>query len=810
MRVSLEWLTEYVDISMEPDELARALSMSGTEVERIIDIRTGVEGVVLGRVVEVREHPGADHLMVAMVEDGSLVREIVCGAPNLRTDMKVALALPGARLPAVSEKELRRAEIRGVVSDGMLCSGAELGISEDRTGILELETDATIGSDLHEIIPMDDVVFELEITPNRPDCMSVMGIAREVGALTNQDLKVPRIEVLESAGPVTDLVKIVVKDTKSCPRYTGMVVKDVEVGPSQTWMQRRLTAAGYRPINNVVDVTNYVLVEIGQPLHAFDLDKLGENTIVVRNARYGEQLRTLDGVDRQLDNRSLVIADIEKPVALAGVMGGEDSEVTEGTTSVLIESANFNQTSILLTSKRLGLRTEASSRFERGVDPSVTLDAARRAAQLMVQQAGGRVADGFVDVYADPVTPVEIDLRPDRVNQVLGTNITEEQMVGILESLQLEVEVSGALTVMVPPFRRDLEREIDLIEEIARIFGYDRIPSRVAAGGGMDAGLTRTQGLKERMKSVLTAQGLLEVITYSFGSLTELDQFDIPEGHEMRRAVTIMNPLAETGEILRTTLIGGLVRVARTNINRGNRDLALFEIGKVFTEEDEQELVNEVEKVGILLSGNRVEPGWSELGAVYDFYDLKGTLENLADSLAIQNIDFEPDEQVYMVPGCCALVTIDGKPVGNAGQLHPVVAESLGLDGSFFVAELQTMPIIESSLVKRAYEPVGRYPTVKIDIAVVVDEESRAGRVHQLILEKGGELLRSARLFDVYRGSQIPQGKKSLAYALEFGSPEGTLTDAQANQVLGDIVEALGDRFGAFLRGEERPGGEAT
>jgi len=453
LRVSLEWLSEYVDIAMPPEELADLLSISGTAVDRVIRMGTGVSGVVVGRVVQVGPHPHADDLKVVLVEDGTLVREIVCGAPNLREGAKYALAIPGARLPVVSDKKLRRATIRGVESDGMLCSGAELGLSEDRSAVLELEPESAVGLDLHDLLPLQDVILELEVTPNRPDCMSMVGVAREVAALTGAELKLPVAPLDETGGAIEELAKVFIKDRQGCPRYSARVVTGVEIAPSPQWMQRRLMAAGLRPINNIVDVTNYVLLELGQPLHAFDLELLDERTVVVRLARHGEVLTTLDGALRQLDDRSLVIADISRPIALAGIIGGEDSQVTESTTSVLIESAYFDPTSILLTSKRLGIRTEASSRFERGTDPSATMVAARRAAYLMASQAGGINAAGDIDVYPEAVLPVTIDLRPERVNRVLGSDIPTDMMVEILESLEAEVDGNGALRVKVPTFR---------------------------------------------------------------------------------------------------------------------------------------------------------------------------------------------------------------------------------------------------------------------------------------------------------------------------------------------------------------------
>jgi len=807
LRVSLEWLSEYVEVGMPPEELADMLSMSGTAVDRVIRMGEGVSGIVVGRVVQVGPHPDADDLKVVQVEDGTVVREIVCGAPNLREGVKYALAIPGARLPVVSDKELRRADIRGVKSDGMLCSGAELGISEDRSTVLEIEPESEVGMDLHDLLPLQDVILELEVTPNRPDCMSMVGVAREVAALTGTDLKMPEDPFEEAGGPIENLAKVFIKDVKGCPRYSARVVTGVKIAPGVQWMQRRLMAAGLRPINNIVDVTNYVLLELGQPLHAFDLGLLDEGTVVVRLARHGEVLTTLDGVDRQLDDRSLVIADVSRAVALAGIIGGEYSEVTGSTTSILIESAYFDPTSIMLTSKRLGIRTEASSRFERGTDPSATMFAARRAAYLVESLTGGTCAVGEIDVFPEAVTPVTIDLRPERVNQVLGSDVTTETMVGILESLEAEVEGKGVLRVKVPTFRGDLEREIDLIEEIARIYGYDRIPGELPGGYGLEAGLSREQKLEADIYQVLLTNGLSEAITHSLIFKEDLDRLLLPPEDGMRRTVEIMNPLAGTGEVMRTTLMPGLLRVASNNVNRGNMDLALFERGRVYLAGEPDRLPDEVESIGILLCGRRGLPNWSEQGEPVDFYDIKGAFESVAAGLGV-TLGFKPEDRPYLAPGYTARVELNDRVLGHIGRLHQKVAEGFGLEGEFYVGEIAISGLLESATEQLPYRPVGRFPTVKVDIALVVDEGTEAARVTDEIWNRSGEYLKSVRIFDVYTGPQIPSGKKSLAFALEFGSGEGTLTDRQAHSELDSIIAGLESELGASLRGGESRRGE--
>jgi phenylalanyl-tRNA synthetase beta chain len=810
LRISLEWLREYVDIDLDTDELADILSMSGSEVERVHRLGSGVSGVVVARVTEVAPHPNADSLRIATVEDGTVSRLIVCGAPNLAEGMNSALAVPGATLPAVSAEPLRAVNIRGVDSEGMLLSDAELGISDDHSGIIELGGSAQIGLDIHEVLPLDDVVLDLEITPNRPDCMSMIGIAREVTALTGGRLRMPDFAVSESGGNIEDLVTVRIEDVQGCPRYTARVVTDVEIGPSPPWMQRRLVASGLRSINNVVDITNYVLIELGQPLHAFDLELLGGSTIIVRRAADGEPITTLDGVDRELDDQSLVIADISRPVALAGVIGGEDSEVRDTSRNILIESAYFDPTSILLTSKRLGVRTEASARFEKGCDPEGTRNAADRAAYLMASLAGGSVAVGVTDEYPQKITPVAIDLRTSMVNRVLGTNLLKTEMVRILENLEIDVEETGFLRVTVPTFRPDLTREIDLTEEIARVHGYGKIPSTLPAGGGFYAGYTTAQVLETQLLQSLISQGLSQVVNYSFMRRGDLDNLQLPADDRLRVTLELANPLAETGELMRTTLLPALLRMAAGNINKGNKDLAVFEMGRVFIARAPEELPEEIETIGILMCGLAEPPGWSIEARQVDFFDLKGTVEDACHTMGVKDLNFVPDEKPFLLSGYASRVDIGDVNAGFIGQLNPQVAEGFGLDCDIYVSELFTDAILQAAAVEKEYQPVGRFPNVKVDIAAVVDESTDARHIDAEIKAAGGELLRSVRLFDVYTGPQIPEGKKSLAYALEFGSPHGTLTDDEAHAQMDRVIEALESKFAASIRGREMSGEEGS
>lgn len=804
MRASLEWLKDYVDITTSPEELADILSMSGTSVERIERLSSGVSGVVAGVVNRVENHPSSDRLHIAVTWDGKEERKIVCGAPNLEPGMKVALALPGATFPSIGGEKLERRVIRGVESWGMLLSGAELGISDDQSGILKLPDDAPPGKDLRDLLSLDDVVFELEITPNRPDCMSMLGVAREIAALTGKELSPPQCEVAEGGEPVAGLAKVEVENPEGCDRYTAKVVTGLRVGPSPAWMQRRLHAVGLRSVNNVVDVTNYVMMELGQPLHAFDLDKVGRKTIVVRNARPGEQLTTLDGTTRQLGEKFLVIADFNEPIALAGIMGGEETQVTDTTSEILLEAAHFNPVDISATSKRLGIRTDASSRFERGTDPLGTVPAARRAAALIREVAGGEVALGEIDVSSRQIFPVEIELRTERVKCLLGLDISEEEIQRLLEPIELEVRKEGdVLRVDVPTFRVDLEREIDLVEEIARIYGYDRIPSSVPRGGGAKSGLTKRQKLEKRITELLVSEGLSEVVAYSFIPSCDLDLLLIPPGDSLRDCVAILNPLAETGELMRTTMLPGLMRISLTNINRGNNDLAIFEKGKVFFSRGEQELPREIPQVGILLHGRRELPSWLEQEREFDFYDLKGTVENLIEGIGAARPSFDSLSLPYAIPGRSAGVFLGGRPVGYICQLLSEVVSGFGLSGDFYVGELLLEELLDATGREAQFKPFSRFPPVKVDVAFVVDDDLQSTKLEDEIRGSGGDILFIVELFDVYRGPQLPPGKKSLAYSLQFSSPERTLTDEEVNSQLGLIVENVRKTLGATIRRRE-------
>jgi len=808
MLVSYKWLKDYVDINLEPKELAYKLTMSGLEVSSIDRPGKAFDNVVVGLIEDIVEHPYADKLSVCLVDIGKNGRlRIVCGAPNIKVGQKVPVAKPGAVLP--TGHKIRSAVIRQVESQGMICSAHELGLDADllppeqREGIMELPPDAEVGTGVAQVLGLDDVIFELDLTPNRADCLSMVNIAREVAAISGTSLRLPDIKINEDpTTDINDMISVDILDEDLCGRYVARAVVDIKIGPSPTWMQNRLKASGVRPINNIVDVTNYVMLETGQPLHAFDYRFLEEQRIIVRRAEEGEMITTLDGQERMLDPDMLVIADANKPVAIAGIMGGQDSEVLENTTTVLIESANFNPVNIRWTSRKLGLRSESSLRFEKGVNIEGALDAANRAAQLMAELGGGRIVSGAVDNYPRKWAPVKINLRVDRVNELLGLDLKPGKIKELLESIDLKVEAgdSNVFSVLIPPFRRDLELEIDLVEEVARLYGYDRIPTTIPGGDVGQVKKNRYQLLEERCKNILTACGLTEVITFSFTSPRVLDKLEVPQNHSLRNAVRIANPLSEEQSILRTTILPNLLEVAQKNVYRKVTNLRIFELGKIFLPTEGREQPLEETVVAGLAMGS-VEKGWNWQQQELDFFFLKGVLEELFEQLNVGGIRWEcSSDYPGLHPGRAAEIKAGSRLLGVLGEIHPKVRENFELPFRACVFEINFNALAEPVKEVRLYKPLPRFPSAERDMAFIVSDQVTAAQIEETIREVGGEILRSYRLFDVYRGPQIPQGKRSIAYSLVYQAKDRTLTDEEVDALHNRIKEELVKRFGAELR----------
>ncbi|MHB1420582.1 MAG: phenylalanine--tRNA ligase subunit beta [Bacillota bacterium] len=805
MRVSYEWLKSYVDIDLSPEELAHRLTMAGIAVEGLERMGEEITGVVVGKIAQIQEHPNADKLVICQVDTGEERRyQVVTGAPNVREGQRIPVALAGAKLP--TGLAIKKAQFRGVPSEGMLCSAQELKLDPNlliegqEEGILVLEENAPLGVEITAVLGLNDVVLEFELTPNRADCLGVLNIAREIAAITGKSLKLPTVEILAGENNINLPLTVKIEDTDLCSRYVARMLDGVRIGPSPQWMQRRLRAAGMRPINNIVDVTNYVMLEMGQPLHAFDYATLQDRTIVVRRARPGEKLITLDNVVRELDPGMLIIADAEKPVALAGVMGGLDSEVTGDTRQILIESAYFNPVSIRKTSRKLGLRSEASSRFEKGVNLAGALDAATRAVQLMTQICAGQGRNSFVDECVTDLKTASILLRVEKVNRHLGTDLQAGTVKEILQRLQMRISDTsreGEMMVEIPAYRGDIEQEVDLIEEVARIYGFERIPTTLPDGTVGQAQRSLIQRGGDLFRELLTSCGLTEVITYSFVNPLVMDKIMFSPDDPLRRMVQIQNPLSEEQSVMRTTLIPNILEVAGRNASRRVMNLGIFELGKAFSPAGEGQ-PDEKTMITALCMGNQ-DKGWNWPAQEFDFYFLKGVVEELFRSLGI-DCSFRTGSVAGLHPGRAAEVLAGNEVIGIIGEVHPDVRENFQLPGRAVVFELNGDTLLEKAQLTVEYKSVGRFPAVNRDLAVVVAEEVPAATVSSIITSAGGRLLRGQHLFDLYQGEQVPAGYKSLAYSLTFQSPDRTLTDEEVGEIHRKVVGELNRRLGAQLR----------
>jgi phenylalanyl-tRNA synthetase beta chain len=801
MKISLRWIKDYVEVPFSPFELAEVLTHSGLEVENLSQWKPAFSGVIVARMGSFGAHPQSNHLSICTVNDGHRDFSVVCGAPNLKVGERVALALEGATLPV--GLKIEKAFFQGVLSEGMLCSEKELGLSDDSAGIMLLDPDLPLGIPLERALPLEDWIFDLNITPNRADCLCMIGVAREVAALTGQSLRYSPEKKFEGPIDPDHRTSVIIERPDLCPRYVAELIFGVKISPAPFWMRRRLQSVGVRSINNIVDVTNYVMLELGQPLHAFDFDRLEERGIVVRTAHPGEFFTTLDGVMRPMPEEALMICDRKKPVALAGIMGGLNSEVQAETTNILLESAYFDPMGIRRTSKRIGLTTEASLRFERGVDPNGCLRAADRAAVLMVEWGGGSLARGVVDNYPRKIEPPKIFLRVSRVNELLGTSMRGQEIQKYLENLQLEVEPQGAEAFQVTPLtlRVDLQREIDLIEEVARLQGFERIPVTLPSGRVSAEKKTKIQRAAERARNLLAAFGFWEVITYSFISPMVLQDLKLSFTDKRARALRIHNPLGEDQSVMRTTLIPGLLQVACNNARRQNLDLKLFELGRVFFPREGEDLPEEVEVISGLLSGLREEETWSQPRAECDFFDLKGALETLFDGLGVTGYRFLPERnEPFLHPGKACRVEVNERNLGIMGEAHPDVGEAFEIKQKIFLFELNFQRLVESIKESRFFKPLPRFPAVTRDLALIVDEKIAAGDLLHTLWRANTGLIAEIEIFDLYRGKPIPSGKKSLAFRLKYQREDRTLTDAEVNEFHQKMIELLANRYGAILR----------
>jgi phenylalanyl-tRNA synthetase beta chain len=828
MRVPYSWLREYCDPGLDPAELADRLVMTGTEVERVETVGpSSSEGFVIGKVLEREQHPNADRLSVCRVDTGEGERTIVCGAPNVDAGQTVAVVLPGATMPG--GMKIRKAKLRGVPSEGMILSAAELEIAEEADGIMVLEDGPAPGTALTEVLPLAESVLEIEVTPNRSDCFGVHGVAREVHAITGAPLAAdPWAEdaPAEGKGEVSDFASVTVEVPELCPRFTARVFTDVKVGPSPLWLQARLAAAGQRPINNVVDITNYVMLLTAQPLHAFDLDQVPGGELIVRTATDGEKMTTLDGVERTFDAETVLVCDREGPSGVAGIMGGQRSEVSEGTTRILLEVANWSGTNVLRTSRLLGLRSEASARFEKGLHPELCLRGQRLASRLLVELCGAKLVPGTIDVAGEIPEPRHLRLRATRVTGLLGMEISQADQETYLERLGFEAEVDGEdLAVIVPPDRHyDVTREADLIEEVARVHGLDEhLPTTLPAAAGAVGGRSREQRLRRRAEDALRDLGFDQVVGWSFTDPEEPARLRIPTEDPRSQAVALANPLSEEQSAMRTTLLGSLLDIAARNVARGAGSLALFESARVYLNSPltgrkyaDTEGNRPVDPLAGDFAGDRPAPfaephrfaaiavgplsprSWRGGGEPADFFALKGVLEALARQLGVE-LGFGPAEEPFLHPGRSAAVSIDGASAGWLGEVHPLVCRTWDLDAAV-AFELEAAPLVAAAtLGEEAYEDVTTFPAVYQDLAVVVPAGVAASEVRAAVLAGGGELLRAAEVFDLYEGEQLGEDRKSLALNLEFRAPDRTLTDEEVGG-LREAIKAKLDAIGGMLR----------
>jgi phenylalanyl-tRNA synthetase beta chain len=828
MRVPYSWLREYCDPGMDPAELADRLVMTGTEVERLDTVGPPLaEGFVVGKVVACEKHPKADRLSACRVDTGDGERPIVCGAPNVAAGQTVAVALPGATMP--SGEKLRKAKLRGLPSEGMILAADELDLGADHTGIMELDPGLAAGTPLGEVLPLGEPVLEIEVTPNRSDCFGVHGVAREVHAITGAPLAAdPWAEdaPAEGEGEVGDYASVAVEVPELCPRFTARVFTDVTIAPSPLWLQARLAAAGQRPINNVVDITNYVMLLTAQPLHAFDLDKVPGGELIVRTAAEGEKMTTLDGIERTFDAETVLVCDRDGPSGIAGIMGGQRSEVSDGTTRVLLEVANWNGTNILRTSRLLGLRSEASARFEKGLHPALCMRAQRIASRLLVELCGAKLVPGTIDVAAEVPEPHRLRLRASRVRGLLGMEISQGDQKTYLERLGFEAEADGEdLEVTVPPDRHyDVTREADLIEEVARVHGLDEhLPTTLPATGSAVGGLSREQRLRRRAEDALRDLGFDQAVGWSFTDPGEAGRLRIPAEDPRTNPVLLANPLSEEQSAMRTTLLGSLLDIAARNVARGAGDLALFESARVYLTESltgrksaDMEGNRPIDPLGGNFAGDQPAPfaephrfagiavgrlgarSWLGGGEAADFFGVKGVLEALAGQLGVQ-LDFAPAEEPFLHPGRSAATSVDGAVAGWLGEVHPLVCRTWDLDAAV-AFELDAAPLVAAAtLGEESYEDVTTFPAVYQDLAVVVPAGTPASEVRGAILAGGGELLRAAEVFDLYEGEQVGEDRKSLAFNLEFRAPDRTLTEEEVAG-LREAIKAKLDEIGGTLR----------
>ena len=806
MKASLQWMNEYVplDLNRPAQELADELTQAGIPVEEVLSMDPGLKKIYTGKIVEITKHPDADKLQVCQVqclsEDGKeITKQIVTAATNVAVGQIVPVAYHKSRL--ADGTEIKKGKLRGVVSEGMFCSVAEFGISsdlvrpEEAQGIYIFPEGTPIGLDIKEALMLDDTVYEFELTANRADCFSMVGLSREFGIMTNQKALFPVIMVNENGESIEGKASVAIEAHDLCTRFTSRLVTNVTIEPSPLWMQNRLRNSGIRPINNVVDVTNYVMLELGQPMHAYDYDCVADHTLIARRAKAGETLTTLDGNERELNESMLIIADTKGPIGVAGVMGGLTSEVTDKTTNVLFEAAVFNGPSIRRTSKALGMRSEASGRFERGVNHKYTAYAIDRAAQLLQQICPScKVSVGVIDVYPEPVEQRTVTFTAEQINDYLGTSIEKDRMVDILTKLEFGITESGdTIEALVPTWRDDVTGMPDIAEEVARIVSYDNIAPTIPVAILSSGGMTPKKALTKDVTHYLAHAGLSQIITFSFMHKDGLTNMMLPEGDSRYTAIPILNPISEEFPYMRTTLVPAVIEAAKRNIAQQNKDLWLFETANVYEPKalPLTEVPHERPMACGIMMGKVTEAAWNQAQRDTDFYDVKGVVDGLLAKLGLTQYDIQPSSESYYHPGVSAHYTVNGVTIANYGELHPQVVKNFDLSGKVYMFEIDLEAVLSITVPPFRYQSFSKFPGTSRDLAIVAPVSVTSGDIVALIKEHGGEYLESVSIFDVYEGEHIEAGYRSLAYNLQFRSMEGTLNDEDIDGAIQAIIDAL-------------------
>ena len=806
MKASLQWMNEYVplDLNRPAQELADELTQAGIPVEEVLSMDPGLKKIYTGKIVEITKHPDADKLQVCQVqclsEDGEeITKQIVTAATNVAVGQIVPVAYHKSRL--ADGTEIKKGKLRGVVSEGMFCSVAEFGISsdlvrpEEAQGIYIFPEGTPIGLDIKEALMLDDTVYEFELTANRADCFSMVGLSREFGIMTNQKALFPVIMVNETGASIEGKASVTIEANDLCTRFTSRLVTNVTIEPSPLWMQNRLRNSGIRPINNVVDVTNYVMLELGQPMHAYDYDCVADHTLIARRAKAGETLTTLDGNERELNESMLIIADTKGPIGVAGVMGGLTSEVTDKTTNVLFEAAVFNGPSIRRTSKALGMRSEASGRFERGINHKYTAYAIDRAAQLLQQICPScKVSVGVIDVYPEPVEQRTVTFTAEQINDYLGTSIEKDRMIDILTKLEFGITESGdTIEALVPTWRDDVTVMPDIAEEVARIVSYDNIAPTIPVAVLSSGGMTPKKALTKEVTHYLAHAGLSQIITFSFMHKDGLTNMMLPEGDSRYTAIPILNPISEEFPYMRTTLVPAVIDAAKRNIAQQNKDLWLFETANVYEPKalPLTEVPHERPMACGIMMGKVTEAAWNQAQRDTDFYDVKGVVDGLLSKLGLTQFDIQPSNESYYHPGVSAHYTVNGVTIANYGELHPQVVKNFDLSGKVYMFEIDLEAVLSITVPPFRYQSFSKFPGTSRDLAIVAPVSVTSGEIVALIKEHGGEYLESVSIFDVYEGEHIEAGYRSLAYNLQFRSMEGTLNDEDIDGAIQAIIDAL-------------------